>query len=815
MKINYNSWVCMARSFLAVVFLLVSSYTDAQVVLENEIKITDFGLHFDGADVGTSAPNTGDSAPYDFYFGRNISAHGDCIKTYGDYVFMTWYLGGKAERNVMLTRYNLKTGTSATIQFPHRHTGYQNKYWIGESHNTIAVGVSPLDGSIHLLYDMHSYSSTRPSDGSLSNDYFRYSYSIANAASLADADFTLDKFVNSPSGDYKHLRMPGSAPQSAFVALTYPKFFLNDAGDLFMYMREGGNDNGAYKFCKYNATNSTWSNFTNFNILNAKAQGEPYNWGLYGDIKYVNGKMRIGFQRRSSNATDKFIYQNGVYYAYSDDQNGFTGWKNHQGQGFNLPLINADFIKVMEPGDYVQGTNVDAISIVGGFDWTVTDNGDVHIISSVRDNQFNVAKNLHTYKPAGATDFITTTAFSGGEELYASGTNIYIIGLNSAGRVFVQKAEGGTSNFTKVYEATSGRVFDHGQVYISNGKLFYYLMEKKTGNAQPLYLQIIDLDIVPDPFRVSLTSPSDGANYNIGETVQIAANAVDENGSISKVEFKVNGAVFGEDTTAPYSLDWTPTVAGNYSLQAVAYNATNATVSSTAINVNFKIFDPTDLSGNIYRVKNFVTGKYMHSVGSDVVQSDTDANVVAGDKEWEFVKSGVSNYVNIDSRRSGILRAAGSPVGDVINTGFSAPNTDTDKQWEVIYNNDGTYSFKVGNGTRYLYHSTNGIIEHIANSDDRSKWILESTTLSNKDFSTKKASITIYPNPVRDYFTVALDGVTNATIRIYDVLGKQLYENKLEDGKITIENKGRFKSGFYLINILSDKQEYFSKFVVK
>ncbi|AJR04528.1 BNR-4 repeat-containing protein [Siansivirga zeaxanthinifaciens] len=496
-----------------------SNITVAQVVLENEIKITDLGLHFDGNEVSSGASNTGDNAPYDYFFGRNISAHGDCIKTYGDYVFMTWYRGPKADRHVMLTRYNTKTGTMATIEFPHRHTGYQNRYWIGESHNTIAVGISPLNGTIHLLYDMHSYSASRPSDGSLANDYFRYSYSIANAATLPDADFTLDKFVQNGSGGYKHLRMPGSAPQSEFVSLTYPKFFLNDSGDLFMLMREGGNNNGMYKFIKYDASSGNWGNFIDFNALNAKNQpGITYNWGLYGEMKYLNGKLRIGFQRRSSNNNDKYIYQNGVYYAYSDDQSAATGWKNYKGESFSVPLYDADFIKVMEPGDYVQTTQTDQVRIVDGFDWTVTENEDVHIISKVKDNQFNVTKYLHTYKPAGATDFITSEGFSGGgSELYTSGNSVFLIGLTSSKRVFIEKAEGGTNNFTRIYEATSGRTFDHGVVHINNGKVYYYLMENKSGNAQPLYLQIIDLGIVPK-------NPTASNNFTIESIGETCAN---------------------------------------------------------------------------------------------------------------------------------------------------------------------------------------------------------------------------------------------------------------------------------------------------
>ncbi|WP_282122054.1 BNR-4 repeat-containing protein [Algibacter mikhailovii] len=817
---NGNTYLSI---ILVLAFILVTGLSlNAQVTLEVEKKITDLGLHFDGSKVTSGASNPGDSAPYDYFFGRSISAHGDCIKTYQNYVFMTWYRGGKSDRHVMLTRYNTTTGVSVTIEFPHRHTGYQNKYWIGESHNSIAVAVSPLDGTIHMLYDMHAYSRTRPSDGSLSNDYFRYSYSIKEAASLPDAEFTLDKFVKNSSDGYKHLSLNSGRSgypdeeYSKYSALTYPQFFTNDLGDIFMYMREGGNNNGAYKFSKYDAATSTWSDFTHFNVLNAKNQpGVDYNWGLYGNMKYVDGKIRIGFQRRE-NKLDKFEYQNGVYYAYSDDQSGASGWKNHQGQSFNLPLYDADFIKVMEPGDYVQTTQINKVHIVSDFDWTVTDKGDVHIISRVKDNQYNVTKFLHTYKPAGASDFITSEDFAGGTSIYTSGDDVFIIGLKN-NRVFIQRATGGTNNFETVYQPTSGKTFDHGRVHINNGKLYYYLMEKKSGNAQPVYLQIIDLDIIKEPFRVSLKSPIDGETYFVDETTSLSAEAIDENGSISKVEFWVNGTYFSEDNSEPYSVDWTPNEVGSYTIQAIAYNASAEMVSSSVITVNTKVFDPNDLTGDIYRIKNFVTGKYLHSVGADVVESDTGTNVASGDKEWEFVKAG--NFYNIESKRAdrGILRAAGNPPNDIINTGFGAPREDGDKQFNVVYNAaDNSYQFRTRNNVNYIYHNANGIIEHVANSDDRSKWIVESTTLSLDNNTLKASSIKVYPNPASTHFMVALEGITSAEVIISDILGKVVYKAKTDTNTLQIQNDGKFKSGIYIIRVFTNSQNsYNTKLIVK
>ena len=815
----------VARNLFLIFTGCYSYVVTAQVVFEREVKITDIGLHFNGSKIGSTSSDNGNSNSYDFYFGRNISAHGDCIKTYGDYVFMTWYKGGKQDRNVMLTRYNTKTGTAATIEFPHRHTGYQNKWWIGESHNTIAVGISPLNGTIHLLYDMHAYSASRPSNGSLSNDYFRYSYSVTNAASVSDAEFTLDKFVKNSQGGYKHLRLTGSENQNEFVALTYPKFFLNDAGDIFMYMREGGNNNGAYKFSKYSASTSTWSRFTQFNVLGAKSNSAvTFNWGLYGNMKYVNGKMRIGFQRRSANNNDKYLYQNGVYYAYSDDQSGASNWKNHRGQSFSLPLYDADVIKVMEPGDYVQTTQANKVYIVGSFDWTVTENGDVHIISKVKDNQYNVTKYLHTYKPAGATNFITSVNPVGGSSLYTSGDSVFIIGLKN-NRVFVQKAVGGTNNFTTVYQATSGRTFDHGKVYINNGKLYYYLMEKKSGTAQPLYLQIIDLGIEdsPMPFAVNLITPTDNQTFKQDHIVPLYATATADEGEITKVSFFADGTLLSEDNTKPYSFDWTPNALGPYTVKAVAYKTGGASITSSEATITVVAVDKSDLTNDVYRLRNMATGKFLTDAGVSAGAASMSDSAEAQNTHWTFIPSG--DYFNIDSEAFGILRATGDGFSGganlVVSTSKSPPAGDTDKTFTIHYNDsDDTFRFEARNNSKYLYHATDGSVVNIsvAETDARSKWkaISTSQSLSIEDQTLSTTSIQLFPNPAEDQFTVLLNGVNNANVMIYSMLGKVIYQKTMTSGRIDIENNGRFKTGIYLIKVIDKQQRVFhSKLMIR
>jgi hypothetical protein len=591
---QYNKKVMLC---LTAALSLSSMNAGAEVELETQVKISDVGLYFDGVDLdfGTlDDADTGDK--YDFFFGRSISAHGDSVKTFKHYVFMTWYRGGKDDRHVMLTRLNTQTGATVDIEFPHRHTGFRGDPLIGESHNTIGLAVSPVNGTIHMVYDMHAYDDTNH-DGKFKDDFFRYSYSITGTAELPDEEFTLDKFVKDTSAlsqgddDYKHLTMTGDvADKNSFARLTYPQFFKTADGTLLLYMRLGGNNNGAYLFNSYNAETQTWSTFTKFNQNNQINEGNAYNWGLYGNMKYLNGKLRVGFQQRSSDNNDKYKYQNGVYYAYSDHPEGFGEWFNHKDEPMTWPLVNSDEIKVFEPGDYITHEQANSVYIVRDFDWTVTARGDIHIISLVQTNtsssdaeEFGFADvprekvYIHSYKPAGADEFIIDTDFVGATSIYTSGNNVYVIGL-SGGKPYVEVAEGGTNTFSRVYEQIDGPSFAHGTIYIDEGKVYYYLMEQGSGNALPLYLQIIDLDIptVDVAFEQSEITLIEGyTNLSISALASIQ----DLDRSIENVALYIEEELVSTLDTAPFT--WTQSetklqslALGRYSLKAVVTDNT-------------------------------------------------------------------------------------------------------------------------------------------------------------------------------------------------------------------------------------------------
>ena len=539
---------------IAFLMCIFAQKAGAQVRLIDEVRISDKGLYFNGDKVSASEfPTYEDKPGYDYYFGRRITPHGDCITAYGKYVFLTWYRGGESDRHVMLSRYNTETQSLATIEFPHQHNGYLNSVHVGESHNTIAVGICKLDSTIHLLYDMHGYSEFRPSDGSLANDYFRYSHSRKGALTVPDSAFTIDQFYP------KRLYLKAG---ENYKKLTYPKFFENTEGALMVCMREGGSTNGKYMFCKYDLDG--WTGWTDFNVLNAKNYPEVnFNWGLYGDIKYQAGKMRIGFHTRYAISTDKHVLNNGFHYAYSNDPAGKTDWFNYKDEAISLPVINPDNLLFYEPADLISSNATDASYISSGADWTVNDRGDIHFRTRVKGSSWI---EVHAFKKAEDTEFTITTSYPGGD-LYGVGNNIYLISLEK-GYPTIYVAEGGTNDWQQLYRATSGKRFRHGNVVIEDGLLYYYLMEESTGDAQPIYLQTYELDseiplVELKPFQIQWTSNEDFEQFVVtqaspgisddllqltieGDYPKVAYNKTFDTGPLDKVRMVVKNETLSD-----------------------------------------------------------------------------------------------------------------------------------------------------------------------------------------------------------------------------------------------------------------------------
>jgi hypothetical protein len=81
---------------------------------------------------------------------------------------------------------------------------------------------------------------------------------------------------------------------------------------------------------------------------------------------------------------------------------------------------------------------------------------------------------------------------------------------------------------------------------------------------------------------VALVSPTSGTTYPRNSTLTMSATASDSGSGVARVQFRVNGSLVCEDTTAPYQCAW-KVRRGTHTAQARAYDGAGNVGSSTTV----------------------------------------------------------------------------------------------------------------------------------------------------------------------------------------------------------------------------------------
>ncbi|HSY61754.1 MAG TPA: Ig-like domain-containing protein, partial [Cytophaga sp.] len=102
---------------------------------------------------------------------------------------------------------------------------------------------------------------------------------------------------------------------------------------------------------------------------------------------------------------------------------------------------------------------------------------------------------------------------------------------------------------------------------------------------------------------VSITSPVTNANVGINESITIHADASDSDGSVVKVEFFNGSTKIGESDRAPYTLAWSASNAGTYTIRVVATDnagATDEDAITIHANITTGIYNARAIDLNFY-----------------------------------------------------------------------------------------------------------------------------------------------------------------------------------------------------------------------
>jgi hypothetical protein len=160
------------------------------------------------------------------------------------------------------------------------------------------------------------------------------------------------------------------------------------------------------------------------------------------------------------------------------------------------------------------------------------------------------------------------------------------------------------TNTPNTYSATG--LPSSGSLAVSNGSIVGTPMAKDAGtykvmlgatnnrgasNQVGLTLQIISPSGLKPP-QLNISSPFNGQRFETSSatTFKVNASANNLSGSISSVQFQLDGVSLGSVTNAPYAIDWTPSLAnnGNHTLNVTATdNFGLSTMASVSFSSNF------------------------------------------------------------------------------------------------------------------------------------------------------------------------------------------------------------------------------------
>ncbi|MEU6258492.1 BNR repeat-containing protein [Streptomyces sp. NPDC047043] len=263
---------------------------------------------------------------------NNNSFQKNGLLTYKGYQYAAWYT---STGNAVIARRVLGGSSWSTVTLSH-------KLKSSDSHNVISMGVSKVDGRLHINMDSHS-------DG--------YCYVKSIAALLDNAAST--SWTSSVFGSVQ-TSLDGLALTSQF---TYPQFVSTPEGKLQLSYRVGISGNGRNALAEYDGSSWTalgeWSSSTG-TYTSSHGSSTARNMYLHGIDYDVNGRLHSFFTWREQNAAvmcnSGGITNHDTGYAYSTDR-GRT-WRNDAGTVVGT-TGSSDTVAVTDSGLVVDSLNPD------------------------------------------------------------------------------------------------------------------------------------------------------------------------------------------------------------------------------------------------------------------------------------------------------------------------------------------------------------------------------------------------------------------------------------------------------------------------
>jgi hypothetical protein len=244
------------------------------------------------------------------------------IVTFGQFQYTVYW---DADRVFVLARRDLRNNAVQALRLPKLTLSSDDR------HRNTCLGVSPADGRLHFSWDHH-------------NNPLRYAKSRAGFLTDPPARISLD--------DIEPAR-PMLADPRLESRVTYPRFFNDRDGNLFLVYRIGGSGQGDSYLHRYDAADSSW---TRVGMLFSRRgtygpwQDSTSRCAYLHDLIFDRAnRLHATWVYRETGAT--WASNHDLHYAYSDDR--AVTWHNNAGQQI-ADLASGDPIELADAGIVVR-----------------------------------------------------------------------------------------------------------------------------------------------------------------------------------------------------------------------------------------------------------------------------------------------------------------------------------------------------------------------------------------------------------------------------------------------------------------------------
>ncbi|MBO9586241.1 MAG: T9SS type A sorting domain-containing protein [Flavobacterium sp.] len=543
-------------------------------------------------------------------------------------------------------------------------------------------------------------------------------YSTKTGSPTATANFSKAYISHgkSPSdAKYQFVMVPGTTPQDMAALSTR----INN-GELYQVLKQTDSLH-AVKYLPEDLT--SYAFFTGAKNINIGKVNSISGEALVG-IKEINGTLEITANNPNLNTVSDPItsWRSSVYYL-TIKLNG--KWK---------AAVNPNAVQVTLEGE----NTILSYSLIDGFSKALTlipynEAPTVSITSPIIDSSFNQGENIAITANAADTDgTISKVEFFQGE--------------------------------TKLGEVTTA---PYNFVWTNVAADSYALTAKATDDKGAVTTsEVVNISVNALP-TIEITSPVNNSSFNAPANITITADAIDSDGSISKVEFFEGDNKLGEVFSAPYIFDWDNVPVGSYTLTAKATDNNGAIATSSIININIECPFVEVLIPDVYAMNSAVDDKNTIYIGYGPTSLTLTA-ILQGNQDCSYTWNTAEHTQSISVSEAGTYTVIATYTGGCQSTASIEINAmdvrcgNKNDKVQICHNNN------------VICVAPSAVQAHLNHGDKLGSCTNSAKKAFNEE-EVESLNMVLYPNPVRDRFIVNVPKLeANATITIYDTVGNKI-----------------------------------------